>query len=86
MNAWTEQANELEAIKRRIVEISAAYLVMFTEKEELKKENRELEYRLRAQTERLAHSELMLEECNKLVTALRYDRNYYRDELARRNN
>ncbi len=35
--------------------------------------------RLRAENE---HLKKMLEESEKLVTVLRYDRNFYRDELA----
>jgi len=38
-NAWTESFEKLEA---KIIEIRSAYLLMFTENEELKKENKEL--------------------------------------------
>jgi cell division protein FtsB len=38
-NLWIEQFEEL---KERIVELSTAYLLMFTENEQLKKENAEL--------------------------------------------
>ena len=37
--------------------------------------------RLRAE---IAHLKAMLEESEKMITALRCDRNYYREELARK--
>jgi len=56
-------------------------------------EIKNLTHRLESQTQRLAESEEevghlknKLEEADKMIIALRYDRNFYRDELAKGGN